>query len=372
MPTISDLRTTIVDIPSLRPHRFASHQIDMQSYLVVAVDIDGGPTGVGEGVSPGGPWWGGESIEGQQAVIDGYLAPIVIGSSVQPIGQLMSRIDTVVHANHFAKAAVEMAVYDALGQVLEQPLHALLSTGRHRDHLPVRWALSAGDEDEVADEANQRLRLGHRSLKFKMGALEPTQDIARLGRLLDRLDGPARIQVDPNGTWDRRTAMWALAELEALGVAVLEQPLPRHDLHGMRLLTERSVSVVLMADESVCTPVDAQRAACLGAGDAVAVKPGKAGGLHAARLVGEIAGVGGMRRFGGTALESSIGTAASAHLCAALDGLEEDSELVGPQLLADDLVAQPLEYADGSLRVPDGPGLGITVDWDRVDKYTRR
>lgn len=372
MAIVRDLRSTVVDIPSHRPHRFASHEIDMQSYLVVSVEVDGGPIGVGEGVSPGGPWWGGESIEGQEAVIDRYLAPLIAGADLQPIGELMATIDRVVHGNEFAKAAVEMALYDALGHVLDLPVHTLLATGSHHGRLPVRWALSAGDEQAAVEEANERLSLGHTSLKFKMGALEPVEDVARLGRILNRIATPTRLQVDPNGTWDRRTSMWALAELEALGVDVLEQPLPRWDLDGLRWLTRRSTSVVVMSDEAVCTPVDAQRAIAVGAGDAVAVKPGKAGGLAPAKLIGDMLGTARMRRFGGTALESSIGTAASAHLCAALGELEEGTELVGPLLLADDLVSESLVYADGHLHVPSGPGLGIQVDWDRVDKYTRR
>lgn len=369
--TIADVQTTVVDVPSVRIHRFANNQMDIQSFLVVAITIDGGPVGVGEGVSPGGPWWGGESIEGQQAVIDHHFAPLLRGQQVQPIRRLMRELDRVVFANTFAKAAVEMALYDAVGKAMDVPVHVLLGGGAEADRIPVRWALSAGDEDEVAEEASHKLAEGHRSLKFKMGAQDPDADVARLGRILDRLDTFAIIHVDPNGTWDRRAAIRALYDLEAMGVSVIEQPIERRDLRGLADLISRARRTSIMADESVCTPADALAAIAVGACESVAVKVGKAGGMERARSVAEVCHVAGARLYGGTALESSIGTAAAIQLCAALPTLQEGSELVGPSLLADDLVEHPITYRNGDVMIPDGPGLGVCVDWDKVEKYAR-
>lgn len=136
--TIADVQTTVVDVPSVRIHRFANNQMDTQSFLVVAITIDGGPVGVGEGVSPGGPWWGGESIEGQQAVIDHHFAPLLRGQQVQPIRRLMRELDRVVFANTFAKAAVEMALYDAVGKAMDVPVHVLLGGGAEADRIQAR------------------------------------------------------------------------------------------------------------------------------------------------------------------------------------------------------------------------------------------
>lgn len=369
---IARVETTIVDVPSRRTHRFANQQMDTQSYLVVAVTVDGGPTGVGEGVSPGGPWWGGESVEGQKAVIDHHLAPLLVGQEVQPVRRLMRQLDRVAFANDFAKAAVEMALHDAVGRALHQPVHVLLGGGAEVDRFPVRWALSAADVEEVVAEARTRLAEGHRSLKFKMGALPAGDDLRRLGRIIEALGTDASLLVDPNGTWDRRTAVRSLAELEAMGVDVLEQPIRREDLEGMADLVRRAVRVTVMADESVCTPSDALRAAASHACEAVAVKTGKAGGLERARDVAAICRQAGLGVYGGTALESSIGTAAALQLFAALPQVSVGTELVGPLLLADDLTVRPLRYADGDVLLPDGPGLGVEVDWDKVDKYTRR
>lgn len=369
---IMDCSTTLVDVPTRRPHGFVDHQISEQSYLIVKVETEDGIVGVGEGVSPGGPWWGGESVEGQKVIIDRYLSQGVVGGDGARIRQIMNVLDRLAYGNHFAKAAVEMALYDALGKALGAPLHVLLGGRVSEERISVRWPLSSRDSEAAVEEANERHGEGFRAFKFKLGAVDPESDVRRVGGMIEQIPRPAMFQVDPNGAWDRRTAMWALEELAAMAVEVVEQPIARRDLSGMADLVRRSTAVEIMADESVCTPADALAAVASRACDSVAVKNGKAGGLDRALSVGSICALSGVRCFGGTALETSIGTAAAAHLCAALPRLDGGCELVGPLLLADDLVVEGVEYQAGQLTIPQRPGLGVEVDWDKVSKYQRR
>ncbi|TFV34135.1 chloromuconate cycloisomerase [Streptomyces sp. T1317-0309] len=368
---IGKLRTTIVDLPTSRPHRFANHEIGHQSYLLVEVHTDAGVIGIGEGVSPGGPWWSGESIEGQQQLIEVYLAPVLEGMDCLALPLIRSAMDRVTHGNEFAKAAVEMAILDATGLVLGVPVHRLLG-GAARLRLPVRWALSGSGEQEVVDEAVERLGQGHPALKLKLGALPPAEDLKRTARLIAKIGAGYDYLVDPNGSWDYRTAVSSVKELEAMGVSVVEQPVDRRDLAGMAVLVERSTTLRIMADESVCRPVDVMAAVTGRACDSVSVKIGKAGGLHAAVEVATIAAHGGLRCYGGTAIETSIGTAAAAHVFASLPDLEMGCELIGPLLLQDDLTVTSVRYENGQLVVPESPGLGVEVDRDQVDRYRRR
>lgn len=367
---VTEVRTTILDVPIRRPHRFAGHAITSQAYLLVQLHTDAGVVGVGEGVSPGGPWWSGESIEGQKTIIDRYLAPTLVGMGELRLPLLGQRLERVAHGNEFAKAAVEMAAFDAVGRALGVPVHTLLG-GAARAEIPVRWALSGHGHGDVVAEARQRLDTGHRALKLKLGALPPEEDLRRVELLIDKIGTGVDYLADPNGAWDFRTAVWALAELEAMGVRVVEQPIDRDDVAGMAALVERATTARIMADESVCRPVEALRAAHARSCDAVSVKAGKAGGLRPAMAVAAIATAAGMDCYGGTALETSVGTAAAAHLFASLPRLPLGCELVGPLLLADDIVTEPLRYADGALRLPPGPGLGVEVDPEKVARYAR-
>jgi muconate/chloromuconate cycloisomerase len=248
---------------------------------------------------------------------------------------------------------------------------ALFGGGPRRSRLPVRWSIGAADAETVVAEARDRLARGHAALKLKMGAIDPADDLDRVRTVAGELGPGVDILVDPNGTWDLRTATWMIDELEQAGVSGVEQPVRRDDLDGLRQLTRRATRLAVMADESVCRPADALRLARHRAADVVAVKVAKAGGLGRAHAVGVIAATAGIACYGGSALESSIGTAASAHLFAALPQLSGGCELVGPLLLTDDLVTEPISYKGGELQVPAGPGLGVEVDWDKIGQYRR-
>ncbi|HEX5581131.1 MAG TPA: enolase C-terminal domain-like protein, partial [Gemmatimonadaceae bacterium] len=100
-------------------------------------------------------------------------------------------------------------------------------------------------------------------------------------------------------------------------------------------------------------------------------KIAQSGGPHAAGRVAAIADAAGIGLYGGTMLEGGVGTAASAHLCSTWARLEWGTELFGPLLLTEELLAEPLRYEDFSLIVPDGPGLGVELDEERVAFHRR-
>jgi muconate cycloisomerase len=185
-PRVEKVSTTLVDLPLHRPHQFRNSTMDAQGVLLVRVGTGDGVVGVGEGVVPGGPWWGGESVETMQVVVDRYLAPLAVGADLGRLPELRGRMDRLVAANPFAKCALETAMWDAWARTLGLPLHALLG-GRCRDSLPVTWAIGAADPDAVVDEALARVESGgHTSIKLKMGALEPTADTARVEKIAAR------------------------------------------------------------------------------------------------------------------------------------------------------------------------------------------
>jgi muconate cycloisomerase len=144
---VERVQTTLVDLPLHRPHQFRDTTMDAQAVLLVRLTTRDGVVGVGEGVVPGGPWWGGESVETMQVIVDRYLAPLVVGQDLTRLPALRERMDRLVAANPFAKCALETAMWDAWARTLGLPLHALLG-GRCRDphagHLGDRRRRSRG------------------------------------------------------------------------------------------------------------------------------------------------------------------------------------------------------------------------------------
>jgi len=130
--------------------------------------------------------------------------------------------------------------------------------------------------------------------------------------------------------------------------------------------------VPMMADEALKGPHSALALANDQAAGVFAIKIAQSGGLVPARLVADIAQLAGIGLYGGTMLEGAVGTAASAHLFATFNDLSFGTELFGPLLLTQEILAEPLVYRDFMLQVPSGPGLGIQVDMDRLNALRRR
>jgi muconate cycloisomerase len=367
---IERVETVILDVPLRRPHRFARVTMEAQPVLLVFVHTRGGAVGVGEGVVPGGPWWGGESVESMKVTIDTYIAPLLPGRRVDEIEPLWRDITDRVAANLYAKTAVEVALHDAWARTLGVPVHTLLG-GLARTSIDVTWALGAESESVVVEEALAKLEAGeHRSFKLKMGALDPVEDTRRVCAIAEKLVDAAGVRVDLNARWDLSTARTLLPRLAAAGVELVEQPVPGEQVEALAELNAR-LPIPVMADESLRTPVDALRLVRLHAADVWSMKVTKVGGLRKARDIVAIAAAAGIPCHGGTSIETGVGTAASLQLACAAPGVTWGSELFGPKLFAEEILRTPLRYADGALHLPDGPGLGVEIDPDAVAALRR-
>ena len=371
---MSDLRidgvdTVLLDVPLRRPHRFARTGMDAQPVLLVSVRTAGGVVGVGEGVVPGGPWWGGESVETMKVVVDRYITPLLLGRDVDDIAGIQRDVGDVVAANLYAKAAVEVALHDAWARCLGVPVHTLLG-GLARRSVPVTWALGTEPAPVVVEEAMAMHEKGHRSFKLKMGAQDPADDVDRVCTVAEKLRGVAGVRVDLNARWDRLTALTYLPRLAEAGVELVEQPVPGAEFEALAEINH-ALPIPVMADESIRTPADALRLAALRAADVFSLKTTKSGGLRHTRAIAEIAAAAGIPCHGGTSIESPVGTAASLHLACATPGVTWGSELFGPLLMREELLTAPLRYADGELHLPDGPGLGVELDRAAVRALTR-
>ncbi len=368
---IDRVSTTLLDVPLRRPHRFARIEMSAQPVLLVAVGTAGGVVGHGEGVVPGGPWWGGESVETMQTIVERYIAPVLIGRSVDDVEALQRDIADHVAGNLFAKAAVEIALHDAWARALGVPLYTLLGAAVRRS-IPVTWALGADPAPIVLEEAFGKLEAGlHRTFKLKMGAQDPAEDVARVASITEGLAGLAGVRVDLNARWDLDTALRCLPRLAAAGVELVEQPVPAEEFEALAEIN-RALPIPVMADESLRTPVDARRLARLGAADVFSIKTTKSGGLRCSAAIAAIAAAAGIPCHAGTSIETSLGTAASLHLACVAPAMTWGSELFGPLLMSDDLVTKPLDYSDGELHLPDGPGLGVDIDPAAIARLRRR
>jgi muconate cycloisomerase len=370
MLTLTSVETCIVDVPTIRPHVLAMTTMQRQTLCLVTIRSSDGISGIGEATTIGGLSYGPESPETTKLAIDTYFAPILIGSDPSRPAALMAKLDKAIVGNNFAKCAIETALLDAMGQRVELPLSELLG-GRRRDSLPVAWTLASGDTARDIAEAETMLdQRRHRIFKLKIGKRHLADDVAHVAAIKRALGDRASVRVDVNMAWDEVTAARGLKMLEAAGCDLVEQPVAAHNRRAMARLAA-SATIPVMADESLNGPNSAFAFATDAAADVFAVKIQQSGGLYNAAKVGAIAEASGIALYGGTMLEAGVATAASAHLFATFPSLSFGTELFGPLLLTEEILETPLAYADFALQVPEGPGLGVRIDADKLAFFRR-
>jgi len=369
---IERIEARILDIPTIRPHKLSFGAISRQSPVIVQLWLADGASGFGEAATIGGPSWNEESPESIKHAIDAYLAPVLIGQDGRLFGAALARMDAACKGNAFAKSAVEMALIDAVARSLHLPAWQLLGGKRHQS-LPLAWTLASGDVARDLEEAQLRLQQRrHRLFKMKIGARTPEQDVAHVTQIARGLAGQATLTVDVNQAWDGHTARRHLPALIDAGVTLIEQPVAKWNVAALKTLAATlGDRAAIMADETVCTPQDAHQLAREQASQVFSLKVAKHGGLLRTREVAAVAEAADIAWYGGTMLETSIGSAASAHVFSTLGPRHFGCELFGPQLLVDDIVTARMEIKDFELQLPDGPGFGVEVDLAQLERFDR-
>lgn len=367
---ITSVEAILVDLPTIRAHQLAMATMQQQTLVIVRLRSSDGIEGIGEATTIGGLSYGDESPEGIKLTIDTYLAPAIVGLDATNINGAMLKLNKVARGNRFAKCAIETALLDAQGKRLGVPVSTLLG-GAVRKTLPVLWTLASGDTQRDIDEAETLLaERRHNTFKLKIGRRSVRDDVAHVSKIKSALGDRAKVTVDVNQAWNEADAALGIAALEAAGIDLIEQPTPREQRGALARLASRFI-MPIMADEAVTGPEDALelvRGACA---DVFALKIAKSGGIYGMMRTAAIADAAGVSLYGGTMLEGSIGSIASAHGFSALPQLAWGTELFGPLLLKDDIVTARPQYRDFDLHMPEGPGLGLHIDEEKLAFYRR-
>ncbi|MDE2446651.1 MAG: muconate/chloromuconate family cycloisomerase [Alphaproteobacteria bacterium] len=368
---IISLESILVDLPTIRAHKLARQTVMQQTLVVLRLRTDAGLEGLGEATTIGGLSYGEESPEIIKSALDTYISPIVIGMDPRNVNAVMAEIERHVVGNRLAKSGLETALHDVSGKALGVPVHQLLG-GRQTAAMECIWGLASGDTAKDIEEAERVLSQKlHRGFKIKVGSKAVENDIEHVSKIAKAIAGRGTLRIDANQAWDELTATRAIAALEAVGVSLIEQPLPKANHEGMVRLASR-FDVAIMADEAVATPQDAFMFGKHHGADVVALKIAKAGGLLPTKSVAAISQAGGLALYGGTMLEGTIGTIASLHAFASLpQNFPFGTELFGPLLLKDDIVQQRPNYSNFAIAVPDRPGLGVDIDEEKLAHYRR-
>lgn len=337
-------------------------------FLLVQVRTDEGLVGLGEvSCTPG---WSGEDSRTAAHAIAAYLEPQLRGRDPGQIELLAAEMDRALTGHRFTKAAVEMALWDLLGKAVGLPVYRLLG-GPVRASVRTKFSVAGVEPERAAEIARWACEQGFTAMKVKVGTASLAADLERVAAVRSAIGPEVLLGVDGNGGWTRAAAKAALEPLARNGVAFIEQPVPTRDLRGLAEV-RRAAAVPVVADESVGTPDDALAVVEADAADILSIYVGMAGGLAPARRVAAVANAAGLGWTIGSNLELGIGLAAHIHLAASTPGLDDERvpcDIISTFYYQDDLLAKPLPIRPGSAGIPDGSGLGVELDDEKVEHY---
>ncbi|MBI4194254.1 MAG: hypothetical protein HY526_04160 [Betaproteobacteria bacterium] len=368
---ITNVHCHRVTIPYRNPYRMAPGETRYKKQIIVLIETDGGITGVGEtGVTL--IERGGETQEAIYITIRKYFTPLLIGMDPFDIGLVIDRLEGFNQGRTgflCAKAAIDTALYDVMGKAVNRPAAKLLG-GIHRTTFKVSRSLGVKTPEDMAEDAVRLKSMGYAMLTIKVG-FDVKEDIERVAAVRDAVGSGYPLEVDVNGAYNVEVAIPTLRKMERYGIEAIEQPVPWWDLRGMREVRS-ALDTPITADESAWTPHDVANIARAEAADTICLKPVKNGGLFLSRRMAEMAEAAGMGVLMGSKHPLSPGTSAIIQFAAALPCVHEVLGYGSPlERLADDICDPPLEMnKDGTVSLPEGPGLGVTVSEEKLRKYT--
>jgi L-Ala-D/L-Glu epimerase len=364
---ISSIEVIPVRLPLREPFVVAYASYPDTLSVLVRIRTRDGAEGWGEATPD--PNVTGETWGGTAETLRRDLATALVGCDARNREAALNALDARVEGAPAAKAALDIALHDLVAREAGMPLWQLLG-GRAREALQISRVVSMGEPAAMAAAARHHVAAGFRTVKVKVGdSANPLLDASRVAAVRQAIGPEVAIKVDANQGW--RSPGTAIAAIRAMApslLAYVEQPVLWWDMEGLAEV-RRQTGAMIMIDEGCHGPRDMLRAVALRAADLVNIKLMKSGGILNALKLNAIAEAAGIPAQVGTMVESSIASAAGLHTAIAMSNVRT-VEMGGPLMLAEDIGDAGAWYRHDMVTVPDSPGLGITVDVDRVRQFS--
>ncbi len=358
---IKKIEPVAVSLPMSRPLKMGGVVFDKSDNVFVRIETDSGLVGWGE--ASAAPSMTGETVQSMVAAIR-HLTPWLEGCDPLDLVGNLAIMDRRMYGNTSAKTTLDMALYDIAGKAENKTVAELLGTV-HRDRMPVLWMLATGTRDVDVPEAQVKFQQGFQAFKIKVGGNPPAQDVERTVEIRQHVNG-AQVSADANQGWSLDEALTYVAGASQ-DLDFCEQPVVAQNIEGMARIAAAS-KCPIGADEGLHSLHDIRRHKEMAAAQGGSLKMIKLGGVTRAYEAAVLCAELDMNvNLAGKVCESSISSAAVLNLAAAVPqnnwGLS-----ITTQYLATDVVRNPVVIKDGMGVLPAGPGLGVDVDEDAVNR----
>ena len=354
-------------LPFLHNFHTAHGVLDAREGLIVQVTTSDGVTGVGE-IAPLPTFRGGSLTDACALLpeLDGRLYHRTLYEALE----LLSTVK-VSAKNASTLCGLEIAIFDALGKTMGCNVSTLLSSSAFTPltAVPVNAVISTKATMAAAETALHAKKNGFSCVKLKVGlGLGISEEVERIASVRDAIGPTLHLRLDANEAWQLDEAIAILSQCVPYNIQYIEQPMKVQDLVGMQALRQE-IPIPIAADESVHDLESVYLMLDNKAADILVIKPQLAGGLRIAQQMIQAASERGVGCVITSTLEAGIGLAAELHLAAASPLVTLECGLATFPLLVDDLLVEDLHFRDGFLAVPTGPGLGVELDQQALERY---
>ena len=353
-----------IRIPYVTPFQ-TSRWIEHDRQCVLVRVQAGGLTAWGECVAGDSPGYSYETVKTNWHILQDFLIPAVLAAGVDDIAGYRAAISEV-SGHNMAKAGLELALWDLLGQRDGVPVQQLLGGQGDRVKVGVSVGIQATPE-RLVEVVAAYLKDGYQRVKLKIKPGRDVGDTAAVRRAFPGL----LLQVDGNSVY-RLADADHLTELDAFDLLLIEQPLAQDDIIDHAKLQPRLKTPICL-DESIHSVEHARWALELDAARVINIKPGRVGGLHEARRIHDYCRERGVPVWMGGMLETGIGRAGNVAV-ASLPGFTLPGDIsASARYFHEDVVDPPFVLnPDSTLSVPTGPGLGVNVRQDVIERLKMR
>lgn len=350
---IKDIKIWSADLGNTKPYTIAFKTVDEVRNAFVEIVLANGITGIGSG-NPS-EYVVGENLNQTLEALQEKNVEFLMGRDIREIGQLTFEVFTKFPKHPAARAALDIALYDAFTKFLGIPLVKYL--GQKVQSMPTSNTIGIKNVEETLKEAEDYKQKGFRILKVKLGK-DLNEDIERLVKLRERFGNHFTIRIDANQGYSPEQTIAFYNKTKHLDIELIEQPLPAKAVAEMKQLPDE-IRQKIAADESLISAIDAiQLIKPPRAAGIFNIKLMKCGGISQALKIADIAQHEGIDLFWGCNDESSVSITAALHAafaCANTKYIDLDGSLD----LAKDEVTGGFILKDGVMYCPDRPGLGL-------------
>jgi o-succinylbenzoate synthase len=357
-----------IQLPLREPFRISSGTQTLRRILLLELEDASGAAAWSECVAPEQPNYSPETIDTAWLAIRSWVAPRVLGHSFEQPDEVFPALERDFRGHLMAKAAVEMAMWALDAQRRGLPLATRLGGTRPCIEVGISLGIQA-TPGALVERAGRALAAGYRKVKIK---IEPGADVPYIRAAREALGVEAPLMADANNAYSLADAD-RLAELDQFGLMMIEQPLAWDDLHRHAQL-QRRLRTPLCLDESITSLDRAEDMLALGSGRVINIKPGRVGGFGPSIAIHDLCARAGIPVWCGGMLESGVGRAYNVALASLPNFVKPGDISPSSRYWAEDIVNPEWTMSsEGLMAVPrDQPGIGVTIDRERVAELTVR